>query len=586
MRILTNVLVLFLVLTAVRVFGQETFAPLITDNTVLFVHLDLRKVELDTIKSQTEKIGEDLLKQLHFDEKSFKATSRELKKEINKLDEMIRPPYETITKKLGIRELAFIVDFNSAEDINNAVLAAPWKDKTEDDLKTLHSFFRVLGRDVPLIPSGDFLFLPVLPAGNFEDDVSRLAFIAWLQTITPSKDSQIQQGLKILGQDEIKIVAALPEKLKAQIAQLPLPSNDMPKEIQGLLMFALQKIEWAAASFPINALFSNEKINDVLLTVKTAKRTDAVQLRSLMENAIEFGLNAAKFSAQQHENDVQLPPLFFEFMKGVMRTLLPDVEGDKLIFRLKGEGIAAKQGFAVSGAIAVSLLLPAVQAARKAAKRMQAARQMSCLNKLKMILIAFHNYHDVYSAFPPLYTVDKDGKPLHSWRVLILPFLEQSVLYQKIRLDESWDSEYNKQFHNIVIDVYRCPDNPLANKPGSCCYSAIAGEVLRPAKKAGMKTGETLAWITDGTSNTLAVVEVKQPFCWMDPNADITLDELVKGINTKEGRVGSFHPNGINAVLFDGAVRFISDNCSKETLKALGTCRGRENVTQSQLNMD
>ncbi|MDR2706612.1 MAG: DUF1559 domain-containing protein [Planctomycetaceae bacterium] len=573
MRILTNVLVLFLVLTVVRVFGQETFTPLITDNTVLFVHLDLRKIEFDTIKSQTEKSGEELLKQLHFDEKSFNATTRELKKELEKLDEIIRPPYETIMKKFGIQELALLVDFNFDEEINSTVLVAPWKGKTENDLKTLRSLFHVAEWNVPLIPSGDFLFLPVLPTGDFKDDVSRLAFIAWLQTITPSKDSRILQGLQVLGQDEIKIVAALPEKLKSQIVQLlPNDLNGMQKELGQLFEFSVQKIEWAAASFPINALFSDEKTNDVLLTIKTAKRTDAVQLRSLLENAIEFRINVAKFAAQQQQNSFRLPPVAFEFMKGLYRKWLPDVEGDKLIFRLKGEGMAVKQGIVVAASVAAAILRPVVQAARQTAKRTR------CLNNLRMIILAFHNYHDARNTFPPLYTVDKDGKPLHSWRVLILPYLEQAVLYQKIRLDEPWDSEHNKQFHNAVIDVYRCPNNPLANKPGSCCYSAIAGEVLLPAKKAGMQTGETFARIADGTSNTLAVVEVKQPFCWMDPNADITLDELVKGINNKEGRVGSFHPNGVNAAFFDGSGRFISDSCTKETLKAIGTCNGGEEV--------
>ncbi|MDR1141579.1 MAG: hypothetical protein LBL62_07795, partial [Planctomycetaceae bacterium] len=196
MRNLRNVLVLFFVLTTVSVFGQETFAPLMTDNTVLFVHLDLRKIEIDSIKSQVGKLGEELLKQLHFDEKSFKATTRELNDELEKLDTLARPPYETITKKLGIQELAFFCDLDFATSGVMFVLAAPWKNKTDDDLQTLRSLFHATGWNVPLIPSGEFLFLPVFPYGNLDNDVAKLAFIAWLQTITPSKDSRIQQGLQ------------------------------------------------------------------------------------------------------------------------------------------------------------------------------------------------------------------------------------------------------------------------------------------------------------------------------------------------------------------------------------------------------
>ncbi|MDR0390952.1 MAG: DUF1559 domain-containing protein [Planctomycetaceae bacterium] len=542
---------------------------MITDSTVLFAHIDLSKVELelDTIKLQAEKIGGDFLKeQLLFDETSYKSTMRELKNELEKLDKIIRPTHETITKKLGIKELAFLIDFKLGEKIGSAAfLAVSWKNKTEGDINELQSILQNVWHDVQLIPSDDFLFILIQQA---EVD----AINSWIKTITPSKNSPIIQGLQCLGQDEIKIVIALPEQLREKIMQLRDDNIQIPKEIQRLLLFALQKVEWAATSFSINALFSNEKINDVILTVKTPKRNDAIQLRSLMEYAIEFGVNAGKFQASQKQENV--PPLIFEFMKGVLRTLLPDMEDDKLVFRLKGiKSMKKHEVVAVSG-IGVALLLPAVKAAR------EASRTMQCLNNMKQIVLAFHNYHDRYNAFPPLYTVDNDGKPLHSWRVLILPFIERLDLYKKIRLNEPWDSEYNKQFHDTFINVYCCPNNRLVKKDKSCCCSVIAGEVFTPAKDAGEKgnIGMPLGKITDGTSNTLAVVEVKQPFCWMDPTADITLDEFIKGVN-KEGRVGSFHTTGINAALFDGSKRLLPNSISKEVLKAIGTYNGGETVT-------
>ena len=205
---------------------------------------------------------------------------------------------------------------------------------------------------------------------------------------------------------------------------------------------------------------------------------------------------------------------------------------------------------------------------------------MQCSNNIKQIVLAFHNYHDTYDALPPLYTVDENGKPLHSWRVLILPFIDQAALYQQIRLDEPWDSEFNKQFHNVVIPTYFCPDNTLVNPAGklNCTYSVIAGEAFAPAKKAGERNGKHFAAIQDGTSNTLAIVEVKQPFCWMDPTADVDLATLVKGINAADGRVGSFHEKGINAGMLDGSVHFISQTVDKAILRALGTIAGGESA--------
>src|SRR6476469_182788 len=82
--------------------------------------------------------------------------------------------------------------------------------------------------------------------------------------------------------------------------------------------------------------------------------------------------------------------------------------------------------------VLVALLLPAVQAAREAARRMQ------CSNHLKQIGLALQNYHDTFGSLPPAYLADSQGKPIHSWRVLILPFLENTTLYDRYSFDEPW----------------------------------------------------------------------------------------------------------------------------------------------------
>ena len=215
-----------------------------------------------------------------------------------------------------------------------------------------------------------------------------------------------------------------------------------------------------------------------------------------------------------------------------------------------------------------ALLKPAVSAAQRAATRIQ------CSNNMKQLGLALHIYHDARNGLPPLYTVDADGKPLHSWRVLLLPYMEQQALYERIRLDEPWDSSHNRQFHNIAIAVYSCPDNPLVAPGKACTYVAIDG-ALRPALPAnGQRSRDTFAYWTDGTSNQIVFTEVKQPFNWMDPTADITLDELAKGIN-KTGRVGSFHSpgavvGGCNVGIGDGSVRFVTDTIDGAILRALG----------------
>ena len=243
----------------------------------------------------------------------------------------------------------------------------------------------------------------------------------------------------------------------------------------------------------------------------------------------------------------------------------------KMVITTEYPDDALHQKVQINGAFVTALygtlLQPAVQAAQGAAHRMQ------CSNHMKILVLALHNYHDTMQGLPPLYTVDAEGKPLHSWRVLILPYIEQVALYQSIRLDEPWDSPHNQQFHNVIVPYYSCPDNPLVAPGKACTYVAVAS-ALRPALPSeGQRPRDTLAYWQDGTSNQIVFVEVKTPFNWMDPTADVTLDELAKGINAPDGKVGSFHTGGINVGLGDGAVRFVTDDVDSAILRALGDPR-------------
>jgi hypothetical protein len=224
-------------------------------------------------------------------------------------------------------------------------------------------------------------------------------------------------------------------------------------------------------------------------------------------------------------------------------------------------------GFAVlmCGGVLVALLLPAVQAAREAARRMQ------CANNLKQIALGLHNYHDTYGSFPPAYTVDANGKPLHSWRTLILPFVEQSALYSQIDLDEPWDSPNNQAFHNVVVQAYQCP----SARPGpGCAYVAVVGpNTMFPGEKA-VKLNEVL----DGTSNTIAVVEVSgRTSSWMEPT-DLDFNRMQFQPNQSPGDPSSYHPGGFQAALADGSVRFISDSVDTNTLRNLMTINDGQTV--------
>jgi prepilin-type processing-associated H-X9-DG protein len=223
--------------------------------------------------------------------------------------------------------------------------------------------------------------------------------------------------------------------------------------------------------------------------------------------------------------------------------------------------------------IAVALLLPAVQAAR------EAARRNACTNDLRQIGIALLNYHDTYRTFPPAYVADADGKPMHSWRVLILPFLEQDLLYKQYDFREPWDGPNNARLAEKMPSVFRCPSDP-GDAPITTYLAVVGPQTAWPGAD-----GVRIRAIRDGTSNTLLVVEnADAGINWMEPR-DLTFDEAARGINpaSKPG-ISSHHPGGVNAVFCDSHVQYLSNDVPPDKVQALLTINGGEVIDPNALD--
>lgn len=216
--------------------------------------------------------------------------------------------------------------------------------------------------------------------------------------------------------------------------------------------------------------------------------------------------------------------------------------------------------------MSAGLMLPAVQKVRAAAAR------ATSQNNLKQIALAMHNYHDVYNAMPKAAICDKNGKPLLSWRVAILPFIEQDALYKQFKLDEPWDSENNKKLIPILVKVYQDPRAGDAKWDGKTYYKVFNGK----GAMFGGEKGINLAGITDGTSNTIMVGAGGEPVIWTKPDdyefdEEKPLPELMKPFSEWLVAFG------------DGSVRVIpirdqNDKEMQKTLKALITVGGGEVV--------
>ncbi len=200
-------------------------------------------------------------------------------------------------------------------------------------------------------------------------------------------------------------------------------------------------------------------------------------------------------------------------------------------------------------------------------------------NAMKQIALALHNYASANRHFPPQSLVSDDGKRLLSWRVLILPYLEQGVsLYQQFRLDEPWDSPHNLQVAQTIPAVYRSMDVEL--RPAE--NGAARTRILAPLTKDSVfgRPGEPISFrdITDGTSNTIWFVQTypEQAVIWTKPD-----DLIVDPENSLQSILGNME--GFHASYVDGSVHYFTDELKSQILDALLSISGGEVINRDDL---
>ena len=201
-----------------------------------------------------------------------------------------------------------------------------------------------------------------------------------------------------------------------------------------------------------------------------------------------------------------------------------------------------------------------------------------CMRNLKQVGVALHAYHKTYGCFPPAYIADKNGKPMHSWRVLILPFLDLEGLYKQYHFDEPWDGPKNRKLHSIPMPIYRCPsDGPVSQTMSSYVAVVGAGTAWPGA------TSAKLADFSDGANQTIMLVEmVNSGIHWMEPK-DLDFAKMPMAINAKSGKgISGEHARGANVAFADGHIEFLKDDTSPALFRALLTIHGGEHLIQLQ----
>lgn len=220
------------------------------------------------------------------------------------------------------------------------------------------------------------------------------------------------------------------------------------------------------------------------------------------------------------------------------------------------------------GGLFFSMWRSAVPAARDAARRTQ------CKNNLRQIGLAMLSYHDDYKCYPPAYLADEDGQPMHSWRVLILPYLEEEALYDQYDFDQPWDSPENLALAPLMPQVYSCPSDMLGTGSETSYTMVVGPDTISDGTKATKISG-----ITDGASNTILVVEsANSGINWLDPR-DLEAGQISFIINDPiDGGIVSDHPDGANVLFCDGTVTLVPGSVDAADVKAMCSIAGGEEV--------
>jgi prepilin-type processing-associated H-X9-DG protein len=498
-------------------------APFLDEHTIAVGHVDLRRLE----PAAAVKTLGDLAPK---DDADFRSKLTEME---TGMGSMLKA-----ASQVGISEVYLVVSIADLPQ-NPPFIVAPVKAGGDADAAAEMLF--------------EFSRLPARAALHGAAVCGAEATIERLKAMKPAPRPELAKAFGLAGDTAAQFIFSPTDDTRRVLREM-LPR--LPDEIGGGSGKMLADgVQWAVISANAPPKLSLD------VRVQSKDEDSAAALRGLVMSGIQI--------LRQKANIPEAKPAEREATEAILRLITPQVKGDQLVLsHVQSDADVQKL---------LQALVPMVQAARTAHGRTQSG------NNLKQIALALHNYHDVHAQFPPQAIRSKDGKPLLSWRVAILRYVEGENLYQQFHLDEPWDSEHNKTLIAQMPPVFASPAlsqtlkakgmttylAPLSRKPPAIIKPAAAappagapgapGAGEEPAGEEMIfddPAGTKFQRIVDGTSNVIMVLEAnpKSAVIWTKPD-DLVIDQKKLLVNLAGQNNGGF-----NAAFADGSVHFISES--------------------------
>ncbi len=265
-----------------------------------------------------------------------------------------------------------------------------------------------------------------------------------------------------------------------------------------------------------------------------------------------------------------------------VRTIAQRAAGAGLNLGSLGLLVGVVLGSLVVGAliigVGIAVLAPAVQAARASSLKTKSSE------KLQLIAQAMQAYHSANGSFPPAFLTDGNGKPKHSWRVLLLPYLGERQLYQQYDMNQAWDSPTNMALVTRMPSVYASPGDDAATTSYETSYMVVVGRgTIFPGGDKSLNMNQ----VTDGVSNTILVVEsTESGVNWLEPK-DLEASKMDYAINAGPSDcIRSHHPYGATAVFADGKSHYLTNDLPPEYIEALTTAAKQDHAPLDALSED
>lgn len=274
-----------------------------------------------------------------------------------------------------------------------------------------------------------------------------------------------------------------------------------------------------------------------------ALKQQAATMQQELNESIEADIEVIKAGAEQ----------MVKLADGFLNDAKPIATGDRVDLSYRADLTTQQVSDTINGAV-----MPAVMAARQAGRRTQS------MNNLKLLALAMFNYESAYGSFPPAVLFKEGSTHPYSWRVAVLPFIEEQALYEQYKFDEPWDSEANMKVMKQMPAAFRSPNDRDASRNTS--YFTLTGaDTAFPGTK-----GSRLVEIKDGTSRTIMLVEAKRETPWTKP------EDIPYAADKPVPELGGWNPGIFLAAWCDGSVRVVTQDIDETVLRMLITKAGKE----------